>query len=103
MKKINSFDDISESTYFLFKHSNSCPISQGAYNTVKNTARGLDIPFYMVVIQDSRTFSDEIAQRFDIQHESPQIFFIKDGEVAWHESHYSITRRDIERLAKDQD
>ena len=35
---------------------------------------------------------NEIADYFEIKHESPQAIWIKDGKATWHASHKDITQ-----------
>ena len=37
----------------------------------------------------------EIAEKFDIKHESPQVLLFNNGEAAWNASHWKITNRAI--------
>jgi bacillithiol system protein YtxJ len=34
-----------------------------------------------------------LAQRTGVRHESPQIFLLRQGQVAWQASHYGINRQ----------
>lgn len=77
----------------IFKHSTSCSISAGAYENVRQF---LSQPpdacpeFYMVKVIESRPVSNEIASRLGVQHRSPQIILVKDGQPLWSASHYGI-------------
>lgn len=77
----------------IFKHSTACPISAGAY---QNVQRFLSQPpgdcpeFYLVKVIESRPVSNEIASRLGVQHKSPQIILVKDGQPLWSASHYGI-------------
>src|SRR6185436_3199424 len=76
----------------IFKHSTQCPISAQAhqeFGAFTKTFR--DVPCGIVLVIENRGLSNEIADRFGIRHESPQAFLIKDREVVWHASHWSIT------------
>ena len=95
MKEFNSIDEISEDTYFIFKHSVTCPISAGANDVVNSVESELEIPIYLIIVQKSRELSDNIAKHFRIGHESPQLLLIKDGRVVWDKSHYSIRAKEI--------
>ena len=80
----------------IFKHSTRCSIS----NVVK---RRLDqswdfdetLPIFYLDLLQYRAISNLIAEKFNIQHESPQLLIIKNGECIYHESHMNITVKNI--------
>ncbi len=82
----------------VFKHSVTCPISSRAHERFcafiqQNTA---PLNVAMVVVQEARSVSDEIATRLGIEHESPQAIFVLGGTVFWHDSHSRITVDSLE-------
>jgi bacillithiol system protein YtxJ len=80
------------SAVLIFKHSVTCGISAHAYDelmTVLSDAGPLEA--YIVCVQSDRAVSLEIAQRFGIRHESPQLLMLVDGNVRWFASHYTLT------------
>jgi bacillithiol system protein YtxJ len=79
----------------LFKHSNTCPISSTAYAEFQAYLAEEDIPAAVIVVQEDRPVSNEVAERYQIKHESPQIFLLEDGAVKWHTSHWKITKASI--------
>jgi bacillithiol system protein YtxJ len=42
-----------------------------------------------------RSISSEIAEKFQVHHESPQVLLIKNGECVYDESHYGIMMDEI--------
>ena len=76
----------------LFKHSRTCGISAGVMN---QEIAGVDAPVNLILVQDDRHISNELAARTGIRHESPQAIVLKDGEVVYHASHFDITADDI--------
>lgn len=92
------FEQSAEAPVILFKHSLTCPISHAAYeemSLLKNE------PVSLVVVQDARLVSNEIAQRTGVRHESPQTLIVRDGETIWHASHYDITKAAVLRALED--
>ncbi|WP_047153020.1 bacillithiol system redox-active protein YtxJ [Aneurinibacillus tyrosinisolvens] len=80
----------------LLKHSNTCPISADAYNQfMKYTKDEETKPWALVIVQNARPVSNEIAERFGIKHESPQVLYVKNGQVEWHASHWNITQDNL--------
>lgn len=80
----------------LFKHSTICPISTSAYEEFQSYLQGNDVPAAVILVREDRPVSNEVAERFGIKHESPQIFLFENGEVKWHTSHWKITKDAIE-------
>lgn len=100
MKEIRSMEDwehvrseSEEGLVFLLKHSSTCPISAAGYREFERFET--DIPKYYLIVQRSRALSNEIESELSIQHESPQLFLMKDGEAVWHASHYKISQSNI--------
>lgn len=92
------FAESHEKPVVLYKHSLTCPISHAAYeemSLLKNE------PIRMVVVQDARAVSNEIAQRTGVRHESPQTIILRDGSVVWHASHYDITKSSVTRALEE--
>lgn len=88
-----------EIAFLLFKHSLTCPISRGAFDQLTAYLEEHNgINGYYLTVQESRPLSNFIADHFTIKHESPQIFYIINGEVQWHTSHDEITKETIEKV-----
>lgn len=94
MNSVEQFDEVikKESKFFLMKHSLTCPISGAAFQEYQKYAEGQqEIPMYFLAVQDSRPLSAEIAERFQVRHESPQAILFVNGEPVWNTSHWKIT------------
>ena len=76
---------------WIFKHSNTCPVSSAALDEVTTFFNTHDMPLGMVVVQEARPVSNWLATRLAYVHQSPQLFLVRDGKVAWHASHWGIT------------
>lgn len=80
----------------LLKHSTTCPISSQAYDEFMKYAEQEGIkPWALVIVQTARPVSNEIAERFSVKHESPQVLYVKNDSVAWHTSHWNITEKNL--------
>jgi bacillithiol system protein YtxJ len=93
--KINN--DSYNQPQIIFKHSTRCSISQMAKNRM---IEGLDqlidqAAVYYLDLLSYRNISNEIANKWGIEHESPQIIIIKNGEAIYHSSHNMIKVTDI--------
>lgn len=98
-KILNSVDDLNEidqrsveKPQLLFKHSTRCSISSMAKNRLDlqldMLASHYDC-YYLDLIQ-YRPVSNEIASRYNIVHESPQVIIVKNGKSMYDISHHMI-------------
>ena len=85
----------------VFKHSRTCPISQHAFSLVKRALdRGiLSLPVFCLVVQDARPIAHEVARRWGIRHESPQVLLVYRDKVVYHASHWGIQPEEIRKQA----
>ncbi|MBX2845825.1 MAG: bacillithiol system redox-active protein YtxJ [Saprospiraceae bacterium] len=83
----------------IFKHSTSCGISHAAHHHLeKNTPKLAEVvEFYYLDLLRFRNISNQIAQDFNVIHQSPQILVLKNGKVSFHTSHHAI---DAEQVIK---
>ncbi len=102
IESIEQLDALFESSFTapvaLLKHSNSCGISSHVLEMVAEA----DATINVVVIQEHRPISNEIATRTGHRHQSPQAFVIKDGKAIYHATHYGIDPVEIEEYLKPQ-
>jgi bacillithiol system protein YtxJ len=97
-EKLNDlFEKSKETPVVLFKHSITCPISTDASTQMSIVNADVNL----VVVQTSRSISNEIETRTNIQHQSPQIIILKDGKPVFNASHYKITADAIEGALKN--
>jgi bacillithiol system protein YtxJ len=77
----------------LFKHSTRCSISLMAKKKFEFEWDALpeDTSLYFLDLLKNRQISNEIAQAFQVHHESPQLLLIKDGECIYESSHGEIS------------
>ena len=83
----------------LFKHSTRCSISHMAKHRLESEwdlTKEEIIPVYLDLLT-YRDISDEIASRFGVTHESPQILLIKDGICSYNSSHSQISVQDLKQ------
>ena len=93
--ELNSYNDIDYDKDFivLFKHSNRCIISrmvlkQFEFQYDNNIS---DVKYYLIDVIKNREVSNEIASVYNINHESPQLIVIKNGELVHNSSHSDIS------------
>lgn len=96
LTQLKQLEDIIEESaeipVVIFKHSTRCSISRMA---LKNFEKEYTIdedklkPYFLDLLEH-RDVSNEIASRFDVQHQSPQLILIKNGKAVYNSSHSDI-------------
>jgi len=76
----------------IFKHSTRCGTSrmvlkyfEREFDLTEN-----DVQLYFLDLLKFRTLSNEISNRFNVIHQSPQLIILKNGKVVYHNSHNGI-------------
>lgn len=89
----------------IFKHSTRCSISRFALKRFEvetlqcNVFTEDNVSMYFLDLLEHRDISNEIASRFGVYHQSPQLLLIKNGQSVYDASHDAIDARDlVERL-----
>jgi bacillithiol system protein YtxJ len=84
-----------EKPVVIFKHSTRCSISRMA---LKQFEREYDLnnvaDAYFLDLIAHRDISNEIARRFNVYHESPQLILIRNGKAV-----YDVSHSDIDAIA----
>jgi bacillithiol system protein YtxJ len=77
----------------IFKHSTRCSISMMAKRRFEMDWEALpqNLPLYFLDLIKYRELSNQVAQDFQVHHESPQLLLIKDGECVLDQSHGGIS------------
>ena len=76
----------------LLKHGAHCVISAGARTAVAAfEAERPGTPVVAVEVTGQRALSDYVAERLGVPHESPQVFVLRGGKVAWSAAHGEIS------------
>lgn len=90
----------STKTQVIFKHSTRCGISRmvmnqfiDAYNFTEK-----DLDLYYLDLLDYRDVSNEVATKFQVMHESPQLLVIKNGVVVAQDSHGAINSINLQQF-----
>ena len=92
LAQLNDIENISNvKPIVIFKHSTRCSISRFA---LKQFEREYDLEetvdtFFLDLIEH-RDVSNEIASKFGVYHESPQLILIKNGKAVYDVSHSDI-------------
>lgn len=84
----------------IFKHSTSCSISSMAKSRLERqwSDNKLDSlkPYYLDLLA-YRPVSNEIADFFQVRHESPQLLLIQDGVCTYNGSHMGIQLGEVKK------
>ncbi|AQL56715.1 bacillithiol system redox-active protein YtxJ [Abyssicoccus albus] len=96
VSKLTSIDHFNKmlednESIFVFKHSETCPISASAFDIYNNFLYERDMDGYYLIVQEERDLSNYIESEFGIKHESPQALYFQNGEIKWSKSHQDIT------------
>ena len=86
----------------IFKHSTRCSISAMVLDRLErnwNDSEMTNVQPYILDLIQFREISNEVASRFDVFHQSPQVLIIKDGKAIHDASHMAIDYRSIKQLA----
>lgn len=83
----------------IFKHSTRCSISSMAKNRLDKSSRPEGMDFYFLDLIKHRNISNKISTEFNVNHESPQVLVIKNGESIYNESHSGINMKEITTYA----
>lgn len=79
----------------IFKHSTRCSISSMAMNRLERELAPENAVFYYLDLLQYRSVSNEVAEMFQVYHESPQVLVIKNGTCIYDESQYGISMQEI--------
>ncbi|MBU3662306.1 MAG: bacillithiol system redox-active protein YtxJ, partial [Bacteroidetes bacterium] len=83
LSQLQEIDELSkEKSVIIFKHSTRCSISAMALNRFEKAYAAENpntLPVYYLDLLQFRPISNEIANRYGIEHQSPQTLLIKNG------------------------
>ncbi|HEV8515023.1 MAG TPA: bacillithiol system redox-active protein YtxJ [Cyclobacteriaceae bacterium] len=85
----------------IFKHSTRCSISGTALSRLeRNWKEGevAPIKMYYLDLLSYRNISQSVAESFNVEHESPQVLILKDGNPIYVRSHLAIGYDEIQQL-----
>jgi bacillithiol system protein YtxJ len=84
-----------EKPVVIFKHSTRCSISSTALSRLERAWDAEQtLAFYLDLIA-YRPISGMIAEKFDVEHQSPQILVIDNGKCTYSATHWDISMEDL--------
>ncbi|GGF05925.1 hypothetical protein GCM10010954_00310 [Halobacillus andaensis] len=90
-----------QTTFFVLKHSLTCPISSNAKREYERFSEKSETPCYLLHVQEARQLSNLIQTKYKVRHESPQALCFKQKKAVWHASHHNITEKALQNVVKE--
>lgn len=99
LNNINNLLELNETSkaddsfcFIIFKHSTRCSISSMAKSRLERAwDDSIITPIFYLDLIAYREISNKIADLYSVEHESPQILFIKKGVCVYNDSHSNIS------------
>lgn len=88
-----------ETPVVIFKHSTRCSISAVAKSRLERTSAPDNVSFYYLDLIRFRAISNRIEADYAVEHESPQVLLIRNGECVYNESHSGIRMEELVEMA----
>ena len=103
--EINDLDALDEvlasDRVILYKHSTRCAVSAFVIDEIlRFSEKHPSWKIWILKVIEQRHFSDAVAERLGVRHESPQAFVIRHGRCTWQASHSGITAQGLARYVK---
>ncbi len=103
LEEISQLDIIAKDSFenpiVIFKHSTRCFISKSALRRFEHEYNSdNEMGLYFLDLLEYRVISNEIAQRFGVVHQSPQIIIVRNGKAIYNASHESIDAGKLEEF-----
>jgi bacillithiol system protein YtxJ len=96
--QLNEISQLSnEKPVVIFKHSTRCSISRMALKQFENEydLSDIQVTTYFLDLIAFRDISNEIASRFNVVHQSPQLLLIVGGKSVYDVSHSAIDAEEL--------
>lgn len=84
----------------FFKHSTRCSISAAAEGRLLRSETALAEKYRLVYLDllRYRNLSNRLADEMHVEHASPQVLVVKNGQCTYHESHFGIQPAELLQL-----
>jgi bacillithiol system protein YtxJ len=104
LTSLNQLEEIENSInpVLIFKHSTRCGTSRMTLDRLNRNYKAEELEGvrkYFLDLISYRDISAAIAQKFDVEHESPQAIVIKNGRAVYSASHFDIEYHAIRTAA----
>ena len=84
--------------FLVFKHSIRCSISSMVKHRFERAFDCNNVHVYYLDLIKYRSISNQLAVDFNVEHQSPQILLIKNGNCIYHASHNEIDADAIKNI-----
>lgn len=84
--------------FLVFKHSIRCSISIMVKHRFERAFDCNNVQLYFLDLIKYRSISNRLAVDFSVEHQSPQILLIKNGNCIYHASHNAIDADAIKNI-----
>jgi bacillithiol system protein YtxJ len=93
-----------EKPVMIFKHSTRCSISRMVLDRLERNwdVQEMDshVKAYFLDLISYRQISNQLAELFEVEHESPQVLIIRNGASVFDRSHMAIDYQQIRSTVK---
>jgi bacillithiol system protein YtxJ len=89
-------EESTEEPVVLFKHDFACPISANAYRELAAVPGEVSL----IDVERQKGLADEVESRTGIEHESPQVIVLRNGQPIYAASHWDISGEEVARAAR---
>lgn len=89
-----------EKNILIFKHSTRCSISRTTLDRLERNWKEADVPNvkpYYLDLLAYRGISNTLAEKFQVEHQSPQVLIIRNGRSVYDNSHFGIDFNEIKK------
>ncbi|MBI3220248.1 MAG: bacillithiol system redox-active protein YtxJ [Bacteroidetes bacterium] len=103
LTQVDQISDIIQSSkqkpVLVFKHSTTCSISNTSLNRLERNWKPEDMPVdaYYLDLLSYRAISNQIADQFQVEHQSPQVLIIQNGQSIYNASHFDIDYTELKK------
>ncbi len=87
------FAESAQGPVVLFKHDFACPISANASRAVAAVPGAVPL----IDVERQKGLAAEVASRTGIEHESPQVIVLRNGQAVYSASHWDIIGVEVAR------
>jgi bacillithiol system protein YtxJ len=84
-----------EQPVVLFKHDFACHIRANAFRELAVVPGEVSL----IDVERQQGLADEVASRTGIEHESPQVIVLRNGQPVYAASHWDISGEEVTRAA----
>ena len=105
LTSVNQLIEIEKESFYqpiaIFKHSTRCGTSSMALRQFESQFEtdNTSVKLYFLDLLSVKDISNEVANRFQVFHESPQLIVLKDGNTIHHSSHHQIDAGLLEQFS----